>query len=381
MSNARNLSDLLGTGTTITTANLADNAVTSDKLATNVAAGRKNLVMNGAMKIHQRGDKTGVTTSPIYGLDRWTTNGSGFGTVSLKQVTDVPSGQGFANAQEVKVTTARTTSATSDHLIIGTRFEGQDLQMIKKGTSNAEKLTLSFWAKANAATTITAELFDNDNARHVSKTFSITTSYQRFVYTFPADTTDAFDDDHNLSLYLFFWLSSDTDFTSGTLSETWIDQDNTKRVDTGGTTFMGTLNSSFTFTGVQLEIGEVSSPVFEHVPYGEELNLCKRYYEEIYNPSFQGTQTGGLRAQRFTTNFFVEKRHFPTVSLSGYINYYDGNTVGNLTSSEINSAWIMKTSYEIDSTDTAGAAVRSAETSYIGSTNVTNGTLHVSADL
>jgi hypothetical protein len=63
---------------------------------------------------------------------------------------------------------------------------------------------------------------DNDNSnRHVSKTFAVTTSWNRIEMLFPADTTGAFDDDNGASLDLNIWLHSGSDRTSGTLQQTW----------------------------------------------------------------------------------------------------------------------------------------------------------------
>jgi hypothetical protein len=243
----------------------------------------KNMVVNGSMTVAQRGDVTGITAADKYGgADRFATNGSSFGTISLVQEADAP--EGFAESQRVKFTTARSTTATSDHFIIGTRLEGQDLQRFKKGTSNAESMTVSFYAKASQATTIQAELYDNDNNRHASKEFAITTSWARYSYSFAGDTTGAFDNDNNLSLYVLFWLGAGTDFTSGTNPNgSWLALDQTRRVHSDvGTTFMDTLNAEFNLTGVQLEVGEQATP-FEHRSFGDELAACQRYYQKSYN--------------------------------------------------------------------------------------------------
>ena len=55
MSNARNLANLLGTGTQITTADIADGAFQANK----------NLIINGAMQVAQRGTSA-VTVGAAY---------------------------------------------------------------------------------------------------------------------------------------------------------------------------------------------------------------------------------------------------------------------------------------------------------------------------
>jgi hypothetical protein len=241
----------------------------------------RNLVINGAMQVAQRGDVTGITGANKFGgADRFATNGTAYGTVSLVQEADAP--EGFAKSQRVKFTTARSTTGAGDHFVIGTRLEGQDLQRFKKGTSNAESMTVSFYAKASQATTIQLELFDADNNRHAGKEFAITTSWARYSYSFAGDTTGAFDNDNAVSLYVFFWLGAGTTFTSGTNPDgSWISNDNSRRVHSDvGTTFMDTLNAEFNLTGIQLEVGEQATP-FEHRSFHDELRRCKRYFERF----------------------------------------------------------------------------------------------------
>ena len=250
-------------------------------IGSQTALSHRNVIINGAMQVSQRGDTTGITGADSFGgADRISSNGGGFGTASFSQQSDAPAG--FANSHRTKITTARSTSATSDHFVISTRLEGQDLQRFKKGTSDAEAMTLSFYAKASQATTITVELSDNDNSRIAGKDFNITTSWARYSYTYPADTTGAFDDDNALSLYVFFWLAAGTDFTSGTDPDgTWISStgNTSKRVHAAvGTTFADTLNAEFYLTGLQLEVGEQATP-FEHRSYADELERCKRYFQ------------------------------------------------------------------------------------------------------
>ena len=57
-------------------------------------------------------------------------------------------------------TTADASLASNESFIITQRIEGQNLQYLKKGTSSAESLTLSFWVKSNKTGTYIAELFD-----------------------------------------------------------------------------------------------------------------------------------------------------------------------------------------------------------------------------
>ena len=167
----------------------------------------RNLIINGAMNVAQRGtSSTGLGASAGYfTLDRYrTTFSSTAGRLTMSQVADVH--DGFANAMKFECTTADTSVGASEYFILQQKFEGQDLQQLKKGSSDAEEFTVSFYVKGNASATYVVEMYDLDNARQISKTFSVTTGWTRVELTFPADTTGALDDDNAASLQLGIWL-------------------------------------------------------------------------------------------------------------------------------------------------------------------------------
>jgi hypothetical protein len=82
------------------------------------------------------------------------------------QSTDVPTGQGFATSLKMDCTTADASPAAGDFLI-RQKFEGQNLQYLKKGTANAVSLTASFWVKSTKTGTFIVEIQDVDNSRQV----------------------------------------------------------------------------------------------------------------------------------------------------------------------------------------------------------------------
>ena len=130
----------------------------------------RNIIINGDMSIAQRGTSTSsVSTTQYPSLDRWQmlTQTAGSAVFTVSQDTDVPSGQGFAKSHKIDVTTALVTYGASNFTILRQRIEGQMLGYLKKGTANAESLTLSFWVKSNKTGTYIAELFDADNSRQI----------------------------------------------------------------------------------------------------------------------------------------------------------------------------------------------------------------------
>ena len=244
---------------------------------TNQPSGRKNIVTNGAMQVAQRSASvTGIgAASGYFTLDRWLiATGSSAGRLTMTQTADGPSG--FANCLKLDCTTADTSIAAAENLVLQQRFEGQDLQQIKKGTSDAELITFSFYVKANAAFTFGVELFDADNTRQITKLFDTTTGWVKHELTFPADTTGAFTDDNALSLTLGFWIHAGSTFTSGTLNTAaWASSTNANRA-AGIDSFYSSTDNNFFITGVQMEIGSQATN-FEHRSFGEELALCQRY--------------------------------------------------------------------------------------------------------
>ncbi len=257
----------------------AELAKMGEVLTNSQIGGRRNIVINGAMNVAQRSASvTGIgASSGYFTLDRWNLYANATaGRLTMAQVADVH--DGFANALKLTCTTADTSIAAGEQVSLMYRIEGQDLQQIKKGTSDAEKVTLSFYVKGNASATYIAELMDADNSnRHVGLAFNVTTDWTRVVLTFPADTTGTLDDDNAVSLDLTIHLHNGSNFTSGTLQTTWGSLVQANR-GVGGTSFLDSTDRTFFITGVQMEVGSQATS-FEHRSFGEELRLCQRYYE------------------------------------------------------------------------------------------------------
>ena len=183
----------------VTSAAITDGTITSSDLASGAVQNQsafKNIIINGDMSIAQRGTSiTGINTN-TYSLDRWITQGDDC-TMTISQSTDVPTGQGFATSLKMDVTTANSSGDNGDLQIISQRIEGQMLQYLKKGTANAESLTLSFWCKMSQTGTYIVRLYDEDNDRHIAKSYTISSAntWEKKTITFAGDTTGAFGND------------------------------------------------------------------------------------------------------------------------------------------------------------------------------------------
>ena len=274
--------------------------------------GRRNIIINGAMQVAQRGtSETGITTSDYYTVDRHSIFLSGLGTWTQTQETDAP--DGFANSLKLECTTADASPAAGDALFVMHKLEGQDLQHLKKGTSSAESVTASFWVKSNKTGTYVFELLDQDNsARHINKSFTVDASgtWEYKTITFEGDATGAFDNDNEASLQISIWLGGGSNYNSGTLQTSWGALSQTNRA-VGNVNLADTIGNYFQITGIQLEVGETATP-FEHRSYAEELALCQRYYQ-TGDAKIEGYVPVNQKLKSFVS-FPVSMRSTPSIS-------------------------------------------------------------------
>ena len=165
-------------------------------------------------------------------------------------------------------------------------MEGQDIQHFKKGTSSAKDFVVSFYAKANGNFTYVCGFYDANNNRTVSRTFSVTSNWQRFTINFGADTTGVFSNNNALSLQLRWYLHAGSNYTGGTLQTVWDAVTNNETAGGMTSSFFSSTDNEFFLTGVQLEVGaesdgtSVATP-FEHRSFTEERQLCYRYYYQM----------------------------------------------------------------------------------------------------
>ena len=305
----------------ISTAKIAADAVTKAKLEDAIDAfNYKNIIINGDMPVSQRNTtKASVTTAGYYTIDRmqWIAD---YGTVTLSQDTDVPTGEGFAKSFKADVTTAGSVS-TGGTVILRQKVEGQNLQHLKKGTSSAKSLTLSFWIKSTKTGTYIAELYEINNTRQISKSYTVDSgsTWEYKTITFAGDTTGALTSNNGASLYVNFFVGAGTDYTSGTLSTSWGAVTNANRA-VGQVNLANSTSNNFWITGIQLEAGSVATD-FEVNTFAQNLERCQRYYTRWQgDASDQRSISSGIvvgTAQvRMLVVYPTTLRTFPTISES-----------------------------------------------------------------
>jgi len=257
-----------------------------------IGAGRKNLIINGAMQVAQRGTSFAAIGSEVYTLDRYAV------VASVADVAvDQASGTNFDKALKV-------TGASGNTLMyLMHRIESKSSIHVA-----GQNVTLSVNIKGSTSKTVTARLSyatatDNfgGTTEIATQSFGVTTTDTQFTHTFsvPAAATTGLE----IRLY-----------------------------PSGGLGASETLE----FSGLQLELGDTATD-FEHRSFGEELALCQRYYENNYwggYPEAANDDTHNAYGWEGTRSFKVAKRAAPSITgyapwsgyTAGYWAFFNGGT-------------------------------------------------------
>tara|TARA_R100000908_G_scaffold8233_1_gene2957 strand:- start:501 stop:1625 length:1125 start_codon:yes stop_codon:yes gene_type:complete len=259
------------------------------------------LIINGDMAIAQRATSTSsVSSGSTFPVDRYKFLPNALGTFTISQSTTVPTGQGFSKSIKVDCTTANASPGDGSTLQLVQYIEGQNLQLLKKGTSNAETVTISFWVRSNKTGTYTLELYDNDNARQISQTYTISSAdtWEKKTVNFAGDTTGALDNDNALSFAVQFWLATGANYNNQTLSTSWSSVTQASRVSGSQVNIADNTANEWYITGLQMEVGEFDTntiPTFPFESFTSNLTKCSRYYTEINQNGANGWRTFSAR--------------------------------------------------------------------------------------
>ena len=302
-----------------------------------VRAGRRNLIINGDMRIWQRSNGNAVTgaTGLKFGPDRWMfEEGCGQLVTVLTRSTDTPLDQGFKYSFQLSPSTAESGLDAGDFAQYMYFVEGYDFAPAQWGTINAKPCTLSFWFKTNMG----GQHYVSFNSFSGVDTWgtsirSTANVWEYHVITVPPPMTGSWNTTNSRGLEIRIGLVRSGSVTQAN-SEQWYH---------GGSNYNGfaDAHSDWAFntahnaylTGVQLEIGSQATP-FEHRPYAEELALCQRYYWKLSNGANNpGAQwlymigdAGNLQYRRATVNHPVPMKGSPSVTNISVTN--TGSSVG-----------------------------------------------------
>ncbi len=258
----------------------------------------RNLIINGAMMVAQRGQvanlghASGSAGGGFGGPDRFAFY-SNYSIATLSQSTDVPSGQGFSKSLKIDVTTAGGDSNAATYTQLDYRFEGQELTRLKYGSSGAETTVLSFWIKSPKAGIHWVRLYGDELSNSggnafISRKYTVSSAntWQKVTLTYPGYTSDGFDNDNTLGMRISWYFAQGSAYSSGTAQAddggwlNWGSAGDRARNSVGQVNCFDSTSNDIYLTGVQFESASTATD-FEHRPLSYELVRCQRYFEKL----------------------------------------------------------------------------------------------------
>jgi hypothetical protein len=301
------------------------NTATTDKIGKS-----KNLIINGAMQVAQRG--TSSTTSGYGSVDRFHIQyNAGTRTHSQTAITSgSPYENGFRNVLRITNTTVGGGAGSSGITNAFQYLEAQDVANSGWNyTSSSSFVTLSFWVRSSVAQEFYGYLrtFDGTEQAYCFSTGSLSANtWTKITKTIPGNSNITINNDNGAGLQVNispFWGGDFT--TSGKTTDSWAAFSGANRTPDYATTWASTASATFDITGVQLEVGSVATD-FEHKSFGQDLALSQRYYQryrEGNNISLGLAFAFGTNEVDLPISFIVPMRTAPSidqnVSTSGYV--------------------------------------------------------------
>lgn len=283
--------------------------------------GRRNIVINGAMQVAQRG--TSATSTGFQTCDRiqFLTNNTDNFAFTVSQSSTAP--DGFSTSQKLDCTTAESSLDADELARFLYKIEGQDVQHFNYGSSASEEVTVSFYVRSNVTGVYTVEFRLNgagDSTITKQYTISSANTWERKILKLPTNTATSITNDVSNRFEIAFCVAAGSNFSSGSLGTSWATTATSSRYAGQAANIMSSTDNEWYITGIQMEVGSQATP-FEHRSFGEELDLCQRYYQQ-YNDdgSNEGYVTVGMiNSDRFfgILRYVKTMRAVPTVASTG----------------------------------------------------------------
>ena len=279
--------------------------------------GFRNRIINGDMRIDQRNEGAAVTANSSFPVDRWTMPYS-VTSLLLTAQRSTTAATGFLNSLLVTATTGASASA-GETVLVRQQIEGQNTPDFLFGTANAKTVTVSFWVRSSLAGIYCCTIKNSaqDRAYVAEYTINAADTFEYKTITVAGDTTGTWLTTNGIGVRVEFDLGSGTNFNATV--NTWTGS-NVRRT-TNQVNWCGTTGRTFYVTGVQLEIGNAATE-FERRPFGQELELCFRYFRRYASDASNHCLLPGYALANATTGGYGPvqltpiMRDNPTLSVS-----------------------------------------------------------------
>lgn len=369
MSRARDIADLSSVSARLDTVGGSEGALSN-----------RNLIVNGAMQVSQRGTSFSPPSSGAYVVDRFHQYQGGGGVLYYEQSTDAPAG--FKNSLKITVNTADSSIASGDFYYMRYEAEGSDCSRLSLGTSDAQEFTFSFYVKSSLTGTFSGA-FQNSavNRAYVFEyTINSANTWERKTVTLTGDTSGTWLTNTSVGLRIAFDLGNGSSLRSS--AGAWAGAGNYG--STGSVELVGTASATWQITGVQLEVGDTATD-FEHRTYADELARCQRYYQQYdytstYHVILQPTFNISTGTCRGVFNFPVEMRASPTLSTNGAGNFRINDNVNDETAISVGQVYQTPFGTTLSFDKTTGN-LTNAGISYVNSENTNDASLRFDAEL
>ena len=273
--------------------------------------GFRNRIINGDMRISQRGTSASPTSGGYFTVDRWrfgqASSYAASLTPTISQSSVAPSG--FTNS--FLYTNGTGAAPTSAQLIAFDQYiEGLNCADLEFGSASAATVTVSFWVRASVTGTYAVSLANSDINRSYVATYTINAAntWEQKSVTIAGDTSGTWLKTNGIGIAVRFAVGGGSGVQ--TTAGAW--QTGNFFTTSACTNLTATSGATFYITGVQLEAGSVATP-FERRPYGTELQLCLRYAYRVMEGFYLMKMRESNRSRVNSYQHPVQMRASPTV--------------------------------------------------------------------
>ena len=315
----------------------------------------KNLIINGNFEVAQRSTSAVTAGNGTFTtVDRWKTfTGNLGGAYTTQQKSNSLADQattGQQNYLEIKCTTTDSSVDSNAYSMVRQHVEASSYlqSKLRYGTSDAQKLTLSFWFKSNLTGTHSMSWYyngstDGNTTYYYPFNFTVSSAdtWEKKIITIPAPPTsygsinagNATGGLLNINLQIGANYQDPAGSWTGNVAYASEDVPN----------FFTSTNNNILITAIQLEVGDDASD-FENIPFDVQFNRCCRYYWKPVQGNASTNEYVALGDFYSSTQVDIDFRHItpmrtqPTVeqgSGTDYFRYYYGQTANGT----VDGAW------------------------------------------